>query len=356
MLDFNKSFQSLNSIIKFLSRKRGKGNSSLGFTLVELIIAILISAIVTIVAGSALFNILSMNQRASTQIERRIDLSRAFDFISYEVKTSQRVNSSSTTVLDGSSISLEQVIASTGLNLASLGTYETLVLYLELPMGAIAPAVCPAGTTHAGSPPPAPSDYDRVIYDIRPNPSNWLSPRIISRYGRIPSSNGTLDPCEEPVSSDVLVDSISDTDITPAPSCAAPGVLSGKGGFFACVNGGLVDIYLQSKSGDLQTHNLSSKAFSRSSSQSTLAVPVLSSAGRSGTDNLNLTWSWNGTSGATFKLYRVIGGTTAEVYSGTAQSFSAPMAGNSGDTNCYTVTASLGSYTSDYSDRVCEAK
>jgi hypothetical protein len=329
-------------------------HSTLGLTLVELIVAILISSILLIVAGSALINILMVNDKASAKIERRIDLSRAFDFISYEIRTSKRVNSSETKIVNGSSISVQDVVASTGLNLASLGSYGTMVLYLEIPTIDNPPAICPVGTDRAGSPPPAPTNYDRVIYDIRANPSNWLSPRIISRYGRIPSSDGTIDPCQDPVSSDVLVDSISDQNITPSPNCASPAVLSGSGGFYACVNGGLVDLYMQSKLGDLKTHNLASKAFSRLSSSNTLAAPVLS--GTRNSTNIDLSWTWTGSSDVTFKVYRVLRGVTTEVYSGPNTSLTHLLAGNSGDANCYTVTASVSSYTSDYSNQLCENK
>ncbi|PSB02946.1 prepilin-type cleavage/methylation domain-containing protein [Merismopedia glauca CCAP 1448/3] len=330
--------------------------SSSGMTLVELMVAIIISAMVIIVASSALVNLLTVNQKAAAKIERRIDLSRAFDFMSYEIRTSRRINSSATAVADGTNTLIENVVTSTGLNLSDLGSYGTMVLYLEIPIIDNPPTTCPVGSPHAGLPPPTPTDYDQVIYDIRPNPSSWLSPRIISRYGRIPRSDGTIDPCEDPVSSDVLVDSISDRDITPTPNCTTPGVLSGGGGFYACVNGGLVDLYMQSKLGDLKTHNLASKAFSRLSTNNTLAAPVLSGTRQTGTNNLNLSWTWTGSNGVTFKLYRVVAGATTEVYSGANLSLTDTLAGNSGDANCYSVIATVGSYTSDYSNQVCETR
>jgi competence protein ComGC len=353
LLDFKVRFKSIFSAKDVRQPKR---QSTLGLTLVELIVALLISSILLIVAGSALINILTVNEKASAKIERRIDLSRAFDFISYEVRTSKRVNSSETKIVNGGDISVEDVVTSTGLNLASLGSYGTMVLYLEIPTIDDPPAICPAGTDRAGSPPPAPTDYDRVVYDIRPNPTNWLSPRIISRYGRIPSSDGTIDPCQDPISSDVLVDSISDRNISPSPSCTTPAVLSGSGGFYACVNGGLVDLYMQSKLGDLKTHNLASKAFSRLSSTNTLAAPILSGTRSSDPTKIDLSWTWSGSNDVTFKVYRVLEGVTTEVYSGSNTRYTDLLAGNSGDANCYTVTASVSSYTSDYSNQVCENK
>lgn len=349
----NNRFQ---SVFKTTNSASKKLHSSWGLTLVELIVALLISSIIMIVAGSALVNILTLNEKAAAQIERRIDLSRAFDFISSEIRTAKRINSSATKIVNGTDTSVADVVATSGLNLANLGSYGTMVLYLEIPTVDNPPATCPLGTPHAGSPPPEPAQYDRVIYDIRPNPNNWLSPRIISRYGRIPSSDGIIDPCQDPVSSDVLVDSISDVNITPSPNCTTPGVLSGSGGFYACVNGGLVDVYMQSKLGDLKTHNLASKAFSRLSSTNTLNAPVLSGTRQALNDKIDLSWSWNGSSDVTFKLYRVLGDVTTEIYTGANLSFTDTLAGSIGDTNCYTVTASVGSYTSDYSNQVCETK
>jgi prepilin-type N-terminal cleavage/methylation domain-containing protein len=340
----------------FYTHRLTLNKSSSGMTLVELMVAIIISSMVVIVAGSALVNILTVNEKAAAKIERRMDLSRAFDFISNEIRTSRRINSSATKIVDGINTTIESVVTSTGLNLNELGNYGTMVLYLEVPIIENAPAVCPAGTPHAGSPPPTPTDYDRVIYDIRANPTDWLSPRIISRYGRIPSGDGTIDPCKDPVSSDILVDSVSDQNITPSPTCNSPAVLLGSGGFSACVNGGLVDIYMKSKVGDLQTHNLASKAFSRLSSSNTLAVPVLSGTRQTNTDSMNLSWTWTGASDVTFKLYRVVAGVSTEVYSGTNLSTIDTLTGNTGDTNCYTLMASVGSYTSDRSNEVCEAR
>ncbi|MBW4623018.1 MAG: prepilin-type N-terminal cleavage/methylation domain-containing protein [Cyanosarcina radialis HA8281-LM2] len=335
---------------------RGRRKSA-GLTLVELLVALVISTLVVILAGSAIAMVTSVNQEAQQKIERLIDLSRAFDFMSQEIRTARRINSTETTVADGNSISVANVVANAGINLTSLGNYGTIVLYLEVPITSSVPATCPAGGPNAGAAPPSPTDFDPVVYDIRTSPTSWLGPRIVSRYGRIPSEDGSIDPCSNPVSSDILVDAIADTDMNPAPTCNSPAVLVGNGGFYACVNGGLVDLYMRSKVGDLKTHSLSSKAFSRLGNSNTISAPALSGARQTGGDNMTLSWTWNGSGSPTFKLYRsVAGGQGTEIYSGSNSSNTSLLSGSTGETNCYVATATVGSYTSPYSNEICEPR
>ncbi|HCF25812.1 MAG TPA: prepilin-type cleavage/methylation domain-containing protein [Cyanobacteria bacterium UBA11049] len=315
-----------------------------GFTVVELLIAILISTIVITIAGFALVTIASISQKAEAKIERRIDLSRAFDFMTHEIRMARRINRTDTTVANGTTITLENVVTNSGLNVSNLGSYGTLVLYLEIPITGNIPASCPSGS-------PSPTNYDIVVYDIRPKTGSWLGPSTINRYGRIPKRDGTIDPCSDSVASDVLVDSISDTDVSL--SCNSPGVLSGSGGFHACVNERQVELYLRSKVTNIETHNLTSKAFSRLGSPTTELAPVLSGM-RSGNE-INLSWTWAGTGSPTFKLYRSVDGIATEIYSGSNLSATDTLIGNN-DANCYTVTATISSYTSPASNTVCETK
>lgn len=330
---------------------------SAGFTLIELLVAVLISMIVIGIAGSGIVTILTINKKAESRTERRIDLSRGFDFITNEIRMARRINRSATTVANGTTVTIDDVVTS-GLSLSALGSYGTIVLYLEIPITAAIPAICPAGGPNPGAAPPAPAEHDRVVYDIRSDINGWLGPRVINRYGRIPRSDGTIDPCSNPVASDTLADSISDTNISPTPTCNSPAVLSGAGGFYACVNGRQVDIYLRSRVTDTEAHSLTSRAVSRLRSSSTAPAPpiLLPGTRTSGTNTMNLSWTWTGGS-ATFKLYKSVGGgVTAEVYSGSDLSRANILTGNAGDSNCYTVTATVDSNTSPYSNEVCEPK
>ncbi len=325
----------------------------IGFTLPELLLALAMGFIVITVIFSSLSSVSGLVRKSDIETERRIELSRAFDFMTYEIKAAQRVNHTARLAMDGGSTTVDNIVSSSGLSLASLGSYGTLVLYLEIPFNSPAPSICPAGSPHAGLPPNS-LNADRVVYDIRPNPASWLGPQVISRYGRIPRSDGTLDPCSDPVASDILVDSVSNIAPSPAPTCPAPASLSGSGGFMACVKGGLVDLYLKSDVTNLQTQSISSKAFSQASSGGTLVSPVLTGA-RVG-NQMNLAWTWSGSSTATYKLYQSInGGLRTEVYSGSGLNFTSTLMGTAGNLNCYTLVATVGSYMSAESNSICNA-
>lgn len=326
-----------------------------GFTLPELLIALATSFIIIMVLFSSLSTVNGLIRKSSTEIERRVELNRAFDFITNEIRSARRINHTAQLAVDGGATTVTNVVTSSGINLTNLGSYGTLVLYLEVPFTSPPPAICPAGTDRAGLAPPA-TDVDQVVYDIRANPTSWLGPRVISRYGRVPRLDGTIDPCRNPVGSDILVDSISDLAPTPAPTCNAPASLSGSGGFMACVKGGLVDLYLRSQVVNLQTQDVVSKAFSSSSSGGTLIAPVLSGTLLAG-NQMNLSWTWSGTSSPTYTLYQSVnGGIHTEIYSGTNVAATSNLLGTAGSLNCYTVVASVGSYTSAESNTLCQSR
>jgi prepilin-type N-terminal cleavage/methylation domain-containing protein len=319
----------------------GRHRRTIGFTLPELLVALLISLIVMAMAYSALNAIANLSHQSQIKIERRIELSRAFDFMSHEIRAARRINQTATIGADGIT-PLSEVITSSGLNLDSLGNYGTIALYLEIPM-AVSDASCAVT-----------KDYDQVVYDIRPNPSSWFGPRIISRYGRIPQLDGTLNPCSSPIASDVVVDTITAKNPSPMPTCSPPGVLSGSGGFYTCVTQGLVDLYLQSALSNLtsQTLVVASKAFSRIGS---ISAPVLSATQLPG-DQLALSWTWTNPENSTFVLTRLAAGdSSTEIYNGTEMSYTDPLAGANGKSYCYRVRATIGTYTSDDSNQVCEA-
>ncbi|NJM95716.1 MAG: hypothetical protein HC792_06080 [Acaryochloridaceae cyanobacterium CSU_5_19] len=235
---------------KFLTLKTGfspsgqrVGGSTEGFTLVELLTATVMTAMVTTLVGMGIVWAFQSNQRTEAIAARRHDLSRAFDFISNEVRMAARINQSQTAIATNSA-SLATVISSSGLNLSSLGNYGTLVLYLEVPI-VNPPTVCPAGGPNAGSPPPQPANYDRVIYDIRPSQQDWLPPNSIFRFGRVPTATGEINPCSDPISSDILVDAITSNSASTI-ACPAPGILMGATGFQACVTDSKVNLLLRS--------------------------------------------------------------------------------------------------------------
>lgn len=323
---------------------------SRGFTLVELLIAVLISTMVIVIAGFALVTITSFDNTAEARTERQIDLNRAFDFMTHEIRMASRINRLETEVADGSTTTLEKIVEDAGIK-AKLGSYGTIALYLEIPIDTI-PTSCPPPTPPAIIPSDYQAGFDRVVYDIRPTTGSWLSPRVIARYGRIPNADGSIDACKPPIPNDILVDSISDTDINP--TCA---VKFGAGGFYACLDGSLVELFLRGAVSATENQDVTGRAFSRLSSYSTELAPVLSGS-KSGTTEMNLTWTWSGTGNPTYKVYRTVDGVATEVYSGSVSSLDSSttpsLRPTSGKQNCYTVRATIGSYTSAPSNARCE--
>lgn len=248
---------------------------SSGFTLIELLVATAISGFVITGAGFGLVTIMGADEKAQAETTRRIELSRALDFIADEIRMARRINTATTNTTKAG----DAVVASNaailfspalGIDITDSAIRGKISLYLEIPITTTITGNCPAGGPNAGLPPPQPSTYDRVVYDIRANTSIWLAPRVVNRYGRNPRNNGTINPCSNPVASKALVDSITDNNINdPAITCALPAVLSGTEGFYACVNGRQADLYLGGElldayGGSRDPYQVSTRVFARS--------------------------------------------------------------------------------------------
>ncbi|WP_299404037.1 prepilin-type N-terminal cleavage/methylation domain-containing protein [Acaryochloris sp. IP29b_bin.148] len=334
-----------------LNDRHSKADSKVrnGFTLVELLVAAGITSLVVSIAGFGVIAATRTNQRTEAIAARRHDLSRAFDFISNEIRMATRINQSQVMQATNAA-SMSNMLTSAGLDASN---WNNPVLYLEIPISAQVPNVCPMGGPNAGSPPPQPTTYDQVVYDIRPSSQDWLAPNAIHRYGRIPKSDGSIDPCSNPVASDTLVDAIAE-QIDTTPTCPAPGVLVGKGGFQACVKGSQVDLTMRSKISDVEIHRLSSTATSRSVNSS--PVPVLTATQQPGTNQIDLSWQWSGSmNGVTFEVNKEVITTAqkSQIYSGSSMSNATEMTGSTGDQHCYTVIAKVGQITSSASNKVC---
>jgi prepilin-type N-terminal cleavage/methylation domain-containing protein len=245
---------------EYLGYKNAGQSFSQGFTLIELLVAGVVSAIVILVAWSGLVSAMNMSQEAQARSARQSELNKALDFMTNEIRMARSINASSTLSANGTTITLPDVVTSAGVNPANLGSYGTLGLYLERPTAPNIPAICPAGGPNAGAPPPAPADFDPIVYDIRPSPSGWLQPTMVARYGRVPAADGTINPCSSPVSSDPMIDALSATRAS-APTCS--GVLSGSGGFYSCVTGKQVDLFFQSEISQAETRQASTAVVSR---------------------------------------------------------------------------------------------
>jgi prepilin-type N-terminal cleavage/methylation domain-containing protein len=318
-----------------------------GFTLIELLVAAAITCLVISLAGFGVVTATQSNKRTEAIAARRYDLSRAFDFISNEIRMATRINQTPTLTATDST-SMANLLTSVGLSVPGIP-----VLYLEVPITSNIPATCPAGGPNAGAPPPQPATYDRVVYDIRPSSEDWLGPNSIYRYGRVHKTDGTIDPCSDPVASDTLVDAISD-QIENSSNCPTPGILMGAEGFQVCVRGSQVDLFMRSKISSVEIHRLSSTATSRTGNSQ--ATPFLSATRQSGTNTVNLSWEWNGSgTDITFVVTKEVTNATqtTEIYNGSNLNTVTQMAGNAGDQHCYTVTARVGTMTSPTSNKAC---
>lgn len=200
-----------------------KDQSSAGFTLIELLVAASITTIVVSSAGTGLVAIMQNNSKAEAENLRRMELNRALDFISDEVRTAK-------TVAKDASANLSTVAP--GFNSSN----RTPVLTLEIP-----------GVSQ------------RVIYYIASPPSNsvWSGPKVLYRWGPTFGANGNYTNASNsppvgcsnftdcnPSSWDgnALVDFIADNTSVSATTCpgltgwnANPSVNNGQG-FTACVD------------------------------------------------------------------------------------------------------------------------
>jgi type II secretory pathway pseudopilin PulG len=333
--------------------------ASAGLTLVELLVATVITAVVILIVGDGLISALNASKVAEARTARRTELNRAFDFMTNEIRMAQSINrTNSLSVNDTTTV--EAVVNSAGLTRSQLGDYGTIALYLEIPIDVKAPAMCPADGPNANQPPPTPSDRDRVVYDIRPSSQGWLSPRSITRYGRVPQSSGVINPCSSPVGSDTLVDAIS-TAMNTTPNCPAPSILTGAEGFMACVNGAQVDLLFQSNVVGSQVRRLSSSALSRpmTARPALQLLSVRPSSSSTDPNAIDLSWFWTGYgSGASFKVYQAMEGdltSKAEIYDGPNLRMVATLNGASRANNCFIVEATNGAATAK-SDTECVIK
>ncbi len=207
-----------------------------GFSLVELIVGTVLTSIVIFLAWAGLIWTLSFSNTAQAKTARVNELIRAQDIMISEIREAQSVNQSGSLQANGATVSMIDVVAKSGITLNDLGNYGDIALYLELPTNASVKS-CPTDT---GSIPADP--IDRVIYDIRPSPPGWLEPKAISRYGRIPSMDGSIDPCSKPVANDIIADSVANT----ASAGTCNGVISGSDGFRACMKGESLNLLMKS--------------------------------------------------------------------------------------------------------------
>ncbi len=209
--------------------------SSAGFTLIELIIAMVLSAIFMGLTGYGLSVMTSKNQSAEVETQRRTQLNRALEYISEEIRMARTIT------------------PATGYTITSATptcAVATPILSLTIPDGA---------------------DLKTIVYYLNDlsscakNQTVWFKPGVIKRVDLGTSTSTTI----ADVNGQELVDAISNT---AAPTCTS-GTISpatGAKGFYVCLdnptNARKVELHLRAKlsSESSALYEVSSQAFSRS--------------------------------------------------------------------------------------------
>lgn len=201
-----------------------------GFTLVELLVALVITGIVISLTGSGLYALMQANHRAQSEITDRLELEQALAFITDEIKMSKQVLTSLPVVNNVKGTTYFQPASG-----ISATNYKPILI--------LSPAAN-SGLT-----------YPIIYYIADPlNSSVWLGPRVIYRWGPTLLQNGNYSdgkdgdltqlPLGSPVAyyNEVLIDRISDSAAATANiacesnySNAIP-IVTDRQGFYACIS------------------------------------------------------------------------------------------------------------------------
>jgi prepilin-type N-terminal cleavage/methylation domain-containing protein len=162
-----------------LDRKINIGNadSAPGFTLIELLIAALISGVILTLAGIGLINILRANLSNETETRQRIQLNRALEFMSDEIRESKEVS-------------------------------------LTLPVGWSMPADCKE-LFFIQKPISGVADPQVAYYSCAPQPDEpWKGPKVLYRAVGSSASGAKAEPLVDALSNEPLLNCKS----SPSPS------------------------------------------------------------------------------------------------------------------------------------------
>jgi hypothetical protein len=197
-------------------------NSSGGFTLAELLIAAFLGVIVISAFGFGLVAIMTADADSETKTERRIELNRAIDYISEEIRMANSIDR-----VENSSI-----FPGSGKG----------VLLLNIPSDNANP---------------------NRVYFIRSSTPTWIGPNTINRASGTYQNPVTISTPQEAL---VLVDGIIAPQTSDLPFCSTG--LQGANGFYACISSDrrIVEIYLYGrlKNSSDPYIQVSSRVFARS--------------------------------------------------------------------------------------------
>ena len=209
--------------------------STAGFTLIELIVAMLVTTIFMGLSGYALFAMTSKNRAAEGETKHRIQLNRALEYISEDVRMATRIDPASSYTINSVSPTCAVATPIISLTIPTGATTKTVVYYLNDLSGCAS------------------------------NQSVWLQPGVLKRVDLGNSTSTTI----ADASGQELVDAISNI---AAPACAAGTIAPATNakGFYACLDNPTsarkVELHFRAKlnAESSATYQVSSQAFARS--------------------------------------------------------------------------------------------
>jgi hypothetical protein len=178
-----------------------------GFTLTELLIAAFLTTSVIAIGGWAMASVISQNKTSSSRSERRIELSRALDFMAAEVREASTINKE-----------------------APPGEFSPTAVEVDVA------SVQPVLTLRVGLTKPV------IYYIAKPANGNstWRGPKVAYRWGPTFDNSGLYGSDQATPATwthQPLIDALEDTPDTH--SCAGGWTLApvgGASGFYACVD------------------------------------------------------------------------------------------------------------------------
>ncbi|HEY9781688.1 MAG TPA: type II secretion system protein [Leptolyngbyaceae cyanobacterium] len=223
--------------------------SSAGFTLIEFLVAMAITSIVISVAGFGLVTIMQRNGKEESENARRVELNRALDFISDDIRMASKVKVASSYTISPASPACGSPtpVPVLHLTIPDSPTNNEIVYYFN--------------------------DISNCTGNTPATKSLWIKPAFIKRVQNVTTttiagSNGSE-----------LVDAITNEDVTPncptdlstvSPTPNANGKVKG---FYACTNSSnprAVELHLLGNITDaygnfIKTYEVKTRVFARSS-------------------------------------------------------------------------------------------
>ncbi len=201
--------------IDILLKPFKKRQGSSGYTLTELLIGGIISAIVIGAAGTGLMYLLQGNKTSTIETSRRTEVNRALEFISDETRKAQTIETNPSTAFNNAkndtSLSFDPIEGD-----PDPKKNAQPILALNIP-GVSQP----------------------VLYYISPPESTaWKGPRVIYRFGPNFDNSGNYTDPTTPASwtAKPLIDRISDADSNPNCKGLTASPSANAQGFYACID------------------------------------------------------------------------------------------------------------------------